>query len=233
MKRTTWLALILAMGVTIVGGAGAASLDKDGAWVPSTFHAQGYSAGTRTLVNDGSFEQGPPPASAWTELNNTTCERIGDFSGAWYVSAYDGTYDFWAGGYCLNDTTGLNVPVTASVTQDLLVPAGNATLSFYYIAFRPSADDDPPDGDHAYVSVNGLEIWQLEFVHANDTYPNWVGPVTLDLCAYEGEIVSLSFGGVSLGEFTGNARFDYIEFVPNGSSVAAGPTWGAVKVLYR
>jgi hypothetical protein len=233
VRCTTCLALILAAGLLVTSGARAASVDKDGSWSSDVFYEVGAIAGTRTLINDGSFEQGPPPASAWTEVNDSWCERIGDFSGAWYVSAYDGTYDFWAGGYCMNDSTGLNVAVTASVTQDLLVPAGNATLSFYYIAFRPDADDDPADGDRGYVAVNGVEVWTLPLVRANNTYPSWVGPITVDLCAYEGQIVSLSFGGISVGDVTGNARFDYIELIESGPSPAGSPTWGTLKALYR
>ena len=29
------------------------------------------------LINDGSFENGPPPGSAWTEVTNVGCEGIG------------------------------------------------------------------------------------------------------------------------------------------------------------
>jgi hypothetical protein len=234
LKRTTCFALILTAGLLMTASvAGAASIDRAGMWVSPVFYDVGPIAGTRALINDGSFEQGPPPASAWTEVNDTWCERIGDFSGYWYVSAFDGTYDFWAGGYCMDDSTGINTAVTASVAQDVPVPAGNATLSFYYIAFRPDPDDDPVDGDRAYVAVNGVEVWTLPFVQASNTYPNWVGPITVDLCAYEGQTIALSFGGVSVGEVTGNARFDYIEFIPSGPSPAGSPTWGLLKALYR
>jgi hypothetical protein len=161
--------------------------------------------GIDVLVNDGSFENGPPPASAWTEVSDSPCEWIGDWSGAWGVGAFDGIYDFWGGGYCNN------VPTTTSVSQSITVPATDNTLSFWYISFRPSAED--PDPDYAQVAVNGTPVWTLDFLQANDTYPNWVN-VMLDLSAYAGQLVDLEFAGISNGALTGNIRFDYIEWVP-------------------
>ena len=52
------------------------------------------------LVNDGSFEKGPPPASAWTETTGNLCEWIGDWSAVWGAAAYDGVNDYWGAGYC-------------------------------------------------------------------------------------------------------------------------------------
>ena len=226
MKLATRIAMILAISVMVAGAAAAAAtLDRDGTWAPSGIYTPPVIGGVRALINDGSFEQGPPPGSAWTEVTNTTCEWIGDFSGIWGVAAIDGIYDFWAGGYC-------GTPNTDSVTQTVLVPASSTTLSFYYIAYRADADDVPPDGDHAYVSVNGVDVWTLAFVVANNTYPNWVGPILVDLGAYAGQNISLAFGGVSIGSLTGNMRVDYIEFV-GGPTPTENTTWGAVKSIYR
>jgi hypothetical protein len=205
------------------------------AWLMAASLASGLALGghaAAALIQDGSFELGPPPASAWTEANNSACERIGDFSGEWYVSAYDGLYDYWAGGYCVDPGTGQRFPVISSVTQTVTVPADRAMLSFYYIAFRPDPDDNPPDGDRAYVAIDGVEIWTLEFVQANNTYPNWVGPILVDLSAYAGQSIELTFGGVPVGEVTGNARFDYIEFVFTPTPVEPS-SWGRLKALYR
>ena len=77
------------------------------------------------LINDGSFENGPPPGSAWTEVTSTACEWIGDWSAVWGVAAHDGTYDYWAGGYCGG------VPTTSSVSQaGIAVPATDNDLRF-------------------------------------------------------------------------------------------------------
>jgi hypothetical protein len=238
VKTTTSFALIL-LAALVLGGAALestasdATLDRDGTWIPdAVLQPLGGPADSRTLINDGSFELGPPPASAWTEENNSSCERIGDFSGEWYVSAYDGVFDYWAGGYCVNDTSGMPEPVISSVTQVVTVPADETTLSFYYIAFRPDPDDDPPDGDRAYVSVDGVEVWTLDFIRANNTYPFWEGPVTVDLSPFAGQSISLCFGGIPVGEVTGNARFDYIEFI-EGQTPTMSTTWGEVKSVYR
>lgn len=185
-----------------------------------------------TPLPDGSFEQGPPPASGWTEASDHSCEWIGDHSGTWYVSAYDGTQDFWAAGYCLDDVSGENVPVSTSVSQSLTVPADSSVLSFYYIAFRTAGDDVPADGDRAYIAVNGAEVWTLPLTSDNNTYPSWVGPVTVDLAAWGGQAVTLSLGGVSVGADTGNLRFDLLTFEPSSTPVE-GASWGALKALYR
>ena len=142
-------------------------------WIPAMvlfFLAPEPTAASGGLINDGSFELGPPPASGWTETNGSTCERIGDFSSTWYVSAYHGTNDYWAGGTCDNGSGA--EPISSSVAQTLTIPPAATQLSFYYIAFRPDADDPAPDGDRAYVAVNGNEVWSLPLVRANDTYPN-------------------------------------------------------------
>jgi hypothetical protein len=223
------------MGVVILVAAGPAfanSLDRDRTWTsPVTYDADGPT-GTRTLINDGSFELGPPPASAWTEVTDRTCEWIGDFSSAWYMSSWDGYFDFWAGGYCVNPNTGENEPATTSVTQTIPVPVGETTLSFYYVALRPESDDNPPDGDRVYAAVNGLEVWTLPLIQANNTYPSWVGPVTVDLSPYAGQSIALTFGGVSVGLVTGNARIDYVQLLA-GPTPAKTASWGGLKALYK
>jgi hypothetical protein len=153
-------------------------------------------------VNDGSFEYGPPPDSLWTEITNSACEWIGDWSDIWGVPAYDGKYDFWAGGYCSG------IPTTSSVEQDIAVPVDDTDLTFWYMSYRPD-DDDPTVDDWAYITVDGTEVWHLDFIQANDTFPNWVQD-TLDLSAYAGLTIHIKFGAVSTGDLTGNIRFDYI-----------------------
>jgi hypothetical protein len=223
----------LAAALLFAGAAAGASLDRAGQWTPSPLPGAVPAApASRSLVNDGSFELGPPPASAWAEDGVPDCEWIGDFSSAWYVSAYDGTNDYWAGGYCTDPDTDEFLPASSSVTQPVLVPSGNSTLSFHFIAFRIDADDEPADGDRAYITVDGVEVWSSPFVQANNTYPDWTGPITVDLSAYAGQTVSLALGGVSVGTATGNARFDYLEFVP-GSTPTTTTSWSTLKSLYR
>ena len=156
------------------------------------------------LINDGSFENGPPPASAWTETTNVGCEWIGDWSAVWGAGAYDGSQDFWAGGYCGG------VPATSSVSQaGIPIPVSDNNLRFWYMSYRPDPDDPAPD-DYAYAEVNGSQVWSLNLTQANDTFPNWV-EVVVSMAAYAGQNVTLEFGGVSTGAQTGNIRFDYIQ----------------------
>ncbi len=233
MKPVASLVSLLALLSLCAGVAAAASLDRDGTWVPAVFYQQNAPAGSRGLINDGSFEQGPPPASAWTEASNSPdCEWIGDFASAWYVSSWDGYFDYWAGGYCY-DSYGQAFAVTSSVTQTLQVPIDETSLSFFYVSFRPDADDVPPDGDHVYVAVNGTEVWSLEMVTANNTYPIWTGPIVVDLAAWAGQSISLSFGGISVGTVTGNVRFDFIESIPGEPTPSESNSWGTIKAIYR
>jgi len=169
------------------------------------------------LLNDGSFENGPPPASAWTEVTNTACEWIGDWTTAWGAAPYHGSNDFWAGGYCGGS------PSTDSVSQSVTLSSGAPALSFWYIAYRVDPDDPTPD-DFAYVSVDGTEVWHLDMTAANNTYPNWIN-AAVDLSAYAGQTVNLAFGNVSVGTATGNVRFDYIEINDADFGDAPDPTF--------
>jgi hypothetical protein len=155
------------------------------------------------LVNDGSFENGPPPSSAWTETSNNACEWIGDWSAVWGAAAYDGVYDYWGGGYCSG------VPSTDSVEQAITVPAGGQ-LSFWYLAYRVDSDDAAVDV--AYVEVDGNVVWSLDLTEANNTFPDWEN-VLIDMSAYSGQAVTLRLGTNSFGDQTGNIRFDFVEFV--------------------
>ena len=154
------------------------------------------------LVNDGSFENGPPPTSAWTEVTDVACEWIGDWSSVWGAAAYDGSMDFWAGGYCSG------VPATSSVTQaGIAVPVSDNDLHFWYLAYRTDADDAALDT--ATVSVNGTPVWTLNLTVANSNFPVWA-EVVVPLAAYAGTNVTLRFEAVSAGTETGNIRYDYI-----------------------
>ena len=194
-------------------------LSKDGNFIAQvqTDQMRRINANPLMLVNDGSFENGPPPASAWTEWSSTSSEWIGDWSAVWGVPAFDGVLDYWAGGYYSG------VPTTSYVRQDLAVPVSDSTLSFWYLAYRPDVDDVDPD--YAYVSVNGSIVWQLDMLQANNTYPDFAN-ATVDLTAWAGQTVTLEFGGVSTGTNTGNVRFDYIEWgVPEICSAPQDVPW--------
>jgi len=150
-------------------------------------------------VNDGSFENGPPPASAWTEWTSTGCEWIGDMSGIWGIPAHEGVNVFWAGGYC--DSMNSDY-----VEQSITLPASSLLkLKFWTVFYRPDADDATPDT--FYVNVNGAQVFAKGMIQANDTYPNWVQE-EVDLTAYQGQTVTLRIGADSQGSSTGNVLLD-------------------------
>jgi hypothetical protein len=162
--------------------------------------------GAPNAVADGSFEEGPPPDSAWSEItNNTDCTQIGDWMDAWEAPSYHGVFDFWAGGRCNGVIT------TNSVSQTITIPVTSTTLSFQYMTFRLSPDDPIPD-DYGYVTVDGNQVWQLDLTQANNTRPNWV-EVTVDLAAYAGQTVSLQIGVQNTGDNNGNLRVDYVKML--------------------
>lgn len=198
------LGLVMAVSASKTNPPSANSLSRAGAALPAhPVIVTRPAASPNALVNDGSFENGPPPGSAWTEVTNSTCEWIGDWSGVWGVGAYDGTQDFWAGGYCSGVST------TSSVSQaSIAVPATDNNLHFHYMMYRPDPDDPTPD-DYVYLKVNGTTVWQMDMTQANDTYPNWAEAV-VPLAAYASTNVTLEFGAVSTGASTGNVRYDYI-----------------------
>jgi len=232
MNRPARITLTLAAALLAAGAATGATLDRAGVWAPPALVPDaGTAAADRSLVPDGSFEQGPPPASAWAETAAGGCEWIGDNSGAWYVSAFDGVNDVWLGGYC-DDGAGGYGPTSTTITQDVAVPAGDPVLSFRYLALRVDQDDEPADGDRAYVTVDGVEVWSFPFVSAGNTYPDWTGPVEIDLSAWAGRTVPLAFVGIGVGEATGNARFDYVG-IGDGATPAERSTWSALKASYR
>ncbi len=176
------------------------------------------------LINDGSFENGPPSASAWTEWTNQPWEWIIDVSSSdWGISALDGTYAFWAGGY-YEDVSEIRHPNSGYVEQSVSIPENATDLKFYVVFYRPDADDSSVD-DYFYVKINGTTIYTKALIQANDTYPNWV-EVSVDISAYAGQTVTLRFEGVSTGtgpggdgNLTGNALVDYIRLcIPEGGS---------------
>lgn len=160
------------------------------------------------LVRDGSFENGPPPASAWEEHSNTACEWIGNYPSVWDdVTAYHGQNYFWGGGYCKEGEVWR--PASTYVRQLAYVPKADATLYFHYLLQRVN-DDDPTPEDFAYVTINGKRVWRKDLIQANNTRPLW-RPAQIDLSAYAGQIVDLRLGVISEGDLTGNILFDYIQ----------------------
>jgi hypothetical protein len=154
------------------------------------------------LISDGNFENGPPAASRWTEWSDTGCEWIADPTSAWGISAYNGTYAFWTGGYCDG------VASSSYVQQSVYFPSCAKTLSFWTNFYRVSADDPIPD-DLFTASINGITVFSQYMTQANNTFPNWEKQ-SVDVSDYAGQTVTLRFEGASTGSLTGNVLVDYI-----------------------
>jgi hypothetical protein len=191
----------------------AADLGYSTATVEQVWEAVGVGDGGEcSLINDGSFENGPPPSSAWTEWSSSGYEWIIDPTGPWGIPAYDGTYAFWAGGYYIGN------PNSDYVEQTIDIPSGATSLKFMTNFYRLD-DADPPDDDTFEVKVNGTPIFTRGMVQANNTYPNWEEQV-VDISAYAGQSVTLRFEGTSTGSLTGNVLVDYITICSEGAEVA-------------
>jgi hypothetical protein len=181
----------------------------------------GYSC---ELINDGSFENGPPEASAWTEWKDPgNSSRILNPYSEWDVYSYDGTYSWWGGGY--DDS--LN-PVSNYVEQEITIPDDATQLRFYMISHRPDTDDPTP-ADFFYVSINSATTpFTLELVQANDSpgCPDaceWEEK-TVDISDYAGQTVTLRFEVQSdSSDDTGNVLVDYIRVCspPFGQGLSA------------
>lgn len=99
---------------------------------------------------------------------------------------------------------------------------------------RPSRTCSPYGQREAcsQTAVNGTELWSLPLSQANNTYPEWAGPIAVNLSAYAGQSVTLTFGGISEGSLTGNALIDCIRFITEAMAVERS-TWRGVKALFR
>lgn len=159
------------------------------------------------LINDGSFENVP---SAWQEQASAGClPWIGDWSAIIDVVAYHGARYFWAGGACGPEGQA-PAPNSNSAEQRVVVPTVETTLSFWYYAERLDPDD-PNSGDFAYVEVNGVQVWNLPMVQANNTN-GWTS-AAVDLGSYAGQGVQLKFGASNDSTSgVGNVYFDYVAF---------------------
>ncbi len=156
-------------------------------------------------IRDFSFEQGPPPNSAWTVSSNNSCPSIGNFSSTWGIpTAHHGVNSFLAGGYCSG------YPNSSSVAQNITVPTGSGQqqLTFWLLSYR-SAPDDPSPDDLFRVTVNTTVVYSRYMTRANNTYPNWI-PITLNLAQFAGSTVQLKFANVSIGSATGHVLVDEV-----------------------
>lgn len=193
-------------GAAVADSAHAArgSLSVSGAAASSRVGSSGpaWSPNHLVLAPDGGFENGPPPASLWTEMKSTTCEWVLDPTPIFGIPAHRGTYAFWAGGYC-------GTPNSDSVSQELLIRATHPILRLYANYYRVDADD--AQADTFYVRVGTTIVFSKPMNLASNTFPNWMLE-TVDLSAYAGQTVRITIGARSQGNLTGNVLVDDVHF---------------------
>jgi hypothetical protein len=186
------------------GGADSSgrSLSADASFVAVAPSAPAAAGESLPLVPDGGFENGPPPASLWTETTSTTCEWILDPTAVWGIPAPTGVYAFWAGGYC-------GVPNTDLVSQSVAVPSGTRVIAALQTVFYRPDMDDPTAPDYFLIRANSTIVGGRPMIQANDTYPA-VAPFYANLSSFAGTTVNLQIIGFSSGDLTGNVLVDQV-----------------------
>ena len=210
MKNGLKVFAIAAAALLIAGSAFAAvdvsrpSLTPNGGSLPPVASQPVVNA-VSGLVPDGDFEFGPQ-GGQWAESAGTPCEWVMNPTSIWGVSPHSGFYSWWAGGYCGG------VPNNNSVHQVLTVPVGTTDISMYNVFYRPSADDF--DGDRLEVRLGFKVVATVDFIAANDSYPNWVLSTFPVPASAGGATVALKVKGHSFGSLTGNSLVDDISMNP-------------------
>jgi hypothetical protein len=186
----------------------------------STIWAASWDLEPKLLVPDGSFELGPPPDSRWTTTTSSPCKDTGIGNWSWH-----GSWGFWGGGYvgCVDPWPGV---WSRKAEQSVLIPAGEAELSFWFTTFRDqNGPDDPPGTDEAFVQINGVDKWVKDISAVSSNmglyYSGGAGEYSeawargaISIAAYAGSTVTLTVGYRSPegDDSVGNVVFDFIGF---------------------
>ena len=145
----------------------------------SSVRAPGLATDTEDLqlLPNGDFEQGPV---VWTEFSENQTDNIRtDFPNG--VTAHSGIWAVWLGGQVSD------LQEVAWVEQELTVPEGTTSLSFWYWL----ASQDVCGFDFGWLKVDGVILEQYDLCTANDTNTWQLREV--DLSDYAGETVTLRF----------------------------------------
>jgi hypothetical protein len=171
-----------------------------------------------TPLPDGSFENGAPPDSLWTETTDHPADcptGIFDSQAVFQAKAPDGVITYWAGGFCNGSTPGA---ITGSVSQIVDVPVDDPSLELWYLGYRSDANEAPLS-DVAYISVDGTDVWTRDA--STGALNTWntahsgrcFRATAVDLGAYAGQQVELELGmRAGAGNGVGNVVFDDLRF---------------------
>jgi hypothetical protein len=183
-----------------------------------TIFEQGNGAGT-DVVADGGFEDGTPNADwneASTNYGTPICDEASCGTGGG-TGPYAGTYWVWFGGAEADET--------GSVDQDVTIPAGAATLSFW---MEIPAVDAPMTMS---VYIDGDEIFSVSEADAPQYNP--YTQVRVDVSAYaDGGTHNLKFRSVEAGQsgIVSNIFIDdvVLEAAPSIAWLSESPTSGSL-----
>jgi hypothetical protein len=162
-------------------------------------HAQEYKlflpfiANGEPIIKNGGFEQ---LYAGWSWYpGGTMVTAVYSLSGMYSAMLGDGTHNR-----------------SASVSQQVIVPASNPTLVFHLLINSSDiCSGDPHAYDYTKVTINNIEVF-VEGVCANNSSWNWVQK-TIDLSAYAGYAVTLSFVFVSDASVESRLFLDDVQII--------------------
>lgn len=192
MKNTVLLITILtALLLSFAAGASAAKRGHKDAGPSADIEAPTPAPTPRAamLINDGGFEMGPPPTSAWTVGDASSCPTI-EWSGVEGVTPKTGLFMFYGGGYCKG------VAAPNSVSQSVTIPNGTKSLTFWIYSIREGADDSDNDDVLRVLFGNSL-LYSYPLNTASNT-DAWK-KMTLDVSMFAGKTDTLIFETLNRG----------------------------------
>ncbi len=167
-----------------------------------------YGLPAQGSIQNGNFESGPDVG--WIEFSLQGWPIIINSGFPTGITPHGGSWAAWLGG---DDNE------TAYVQQNVTVPSGNPTLSFWHWA---ASAETGCIYDFAYVRVDGGNVDSFGLCDATDT-GGWVQR-TINLAAYAGQTVSLQFRVET--DVSGNSNW-FIDDVALGSSLVTSDPYSA------
>ncbi len=159
-------------------------------------------------LENGDFEAG---RVAWQETSALGFELIVDRFGTNLIAAHSGEWASWLGGANQEQST---------ISQRVTIPAEEPFLTYYY----QIGSSDECGFDYGIVRVNGSAVETLDLCYYY-SYGRWA-PRSVDLSAYAGLTVDLSFHVVTDSSAVSNLFIDDVSFRANRLAAepdSAGP----------
>jgi hypothetical protein len=150
-----------------------------------------WSSVSQNPIHNGDFESGRD--GSWIEYSSNSYPLI-----VHPAVAHSGSWAAWLGGV---------VNEVSSITQQVTVPAGNSTLTFYYWG---ASQETTCGNDVGQVKVGSTLVDTINLCVSANTGA-WVKR-TVNLSAYTGQSVSLQFYAQTNGSLNSNLFIDDVAF---------------------